>query len=58
MNDILQLKDFFELIGALNRAKIRHIKIEIDVHSVFLGYVLIPSHYTGYSAYAMEQNST
>lgn len=50
MNDLLQMKDFFNLIGVLNLAKIRHIKIEIDVHSVFLGYVPTPSLYTGYSA--------
>ena len=50
MNDLLQMKDFFNLIGASNLAKIRHIKIEIDVHSVFLGYVPTPSLYTGYSA--------
>ena len=51
------MEDFFKLIDATNRAKIRHIKIEIDVHSVFPGYVPFPSHYTGYSAYAMQQNS-
>ena len=28
MNDILQMKDFFKLINASNRAKIRHIKID------------------------------
>ena len=50
MNDILQLKDFFVLIGASNLAKIKHIKIEIDVHSVFLGHVPFPTFYTGYSA--------
>ena len=50
MNDILQIKDFFKLIGVSNRAKIRHIKIEIDVHLVFLGYVPLPSHYTSYCA--------
>ena len=50
MNDLLQMKDCFNLIGVSNLAKIRHIKIEIDVHSVFLGYVPIPSLYTGYSA--------
>ena len=50
MNDILQMKDFFQMIGVANRLKIRHLKIEIDVHSVFLGYVPFPDHYTGYSA--------
>ena len=34
----------------MHRAKIRHIKIEIDMHSVFLGHVPYPSQYTGYSA--------
>ena len=48
MSDLLQMKDFFNLIGASNLAKIRHIKIEIDVLSVFLGYVPTPSLFTGY----------
>ena len=42
MNDILQVKDFLNLTGASNHAKIRHIKIEINAHSVFLGYRGIP----------------
>ena len=47
MNDILQMKDFFQLIGTSNRLKIRHIKIEVDVHLVFLEYVRFPDQYTG-----------
>lgn len=39
ISDILQMTDFFDLTGGSNRVKIRHIKIEIDVHSLFLGYV-------------------
>ena len=50
MNDLIQMADFFDHIGASNRAKIRHIKLEINVHSLFLGYVPFPSHYTGYFA--------
>ena len=38
------MKEFFNLIGASNRAKIRHLKIEINVHSLFLGYFSFPTH--------------
>ena len=34
-NDIVQMEDFFNLIDASNRAKIRHINIEIAVLSLF-----------------------
>ncbi|KAK0514752.1 hypothetical protein JMJ35_003369 [Cladonia borealis] len=52
MNDLLQMKEFFTLIGPSNLAKIEHIKLEIDAQSAFFGYVPIPSHYTGYSGYS------
>ena len=58
MNDLLQMKDFFQGIGVANRLKIRHLKIEIDVHSVFLGYVPFPHLYTGYSAIGPSGNLT
>ena len=44
------MTDFFDLIGASNRAKIRYIKIEIDVHSLFLGNVPFSAHYISYAA--------
>ena len=49
-NDILQMKVSLNLIGASNWAKIRHIKIEIDVHSLFLGYCPLAGNNIGYSA--------
>ena len=34
MNDFLQMKDFFKLIGPSNVAKIKQIKVEIDAQLV------------------------
>ena len=53
MNDLLQMADFLDLIGASNRAKIRRIKLEINVHSLFLGYISFPTHEISYSAQAL-----
>ena len=52
MNDMLQMRDFFQQIGPSNLAKIRHLKLEIDTHAVFLGYVRFPINYRGYSGYS------
>ena len=57
MNDMLQMQDFFHHIGPLNLAKIRHIKFEIDIQSVFLGYVRFPINYRGYSGYSAINSS-
>ena len=57
MNDMLQMGDFFQQIGPSNLAKIRHLKIEIDTQSVFLGYVPVPSNYRGYSGYSAINTS-
>ena len=50
MNDLLQMADFLDLIGASNRAKIRRIKLEFNVHSLFLGFNPFPTHEISYSA--------
>lgn len=49
---MLQMKDFFKAISASNRAKIRHLKIEFDAQSAFLGHLPFPHHCTGYSGYS------
>lgn len=53
MNDLIQMADFFDLIGASNRDKIRYIKLEINVYSLFLGHTPFPTHKICYSAQSL-----
>ena len=49
MSDLLQMKDFYDMIGASNRAKMKHIRIQINVDSRFIEHAPSPCGYAGFS---------
>ena len=49
MSNMLQMKDFFDMIGVSNRAKMKHIRIQINVDSRFIEYAPSSSGYAGFS---------
>ena len=49
MSDMLQMKDFFDMIGASNQAKMKRIRIQINVDSRFIEHSPSSSGYAGYS---------
>ena len=49
MSDLLQMKDFYDMIGASNRAKMRHVRIQLNVDSRFIEHAPSPCAYADFS---------